>query len=222
MDQDSQIVQFTKFLQDRLRTVRADAVRKLARSGNSPVGTRNEDNFTYWFLRPQIENYFYDEIYSTLSLTDEEIRHGLLIEGYKHCPKFSNSPSLNQEHVFRKEDVKSNTAPDKWKSKDKLSQYRPSPDFGIKKPLPFCAVGEVEFFNKGNEVRARNEFYNACREAVFYLGAFRDVYDAAIVVVADATPTHAFTQAYNKLNPDLLRRFGKTTGIYPVIAELVK
>ena len=75
-------------------------------------------------------------------------------------------------------------------------------------------VGEVKYFTKGSPTLAVKELYNAARQAIFYLGAFQDRYDAAMLVVADASPEHTFIQGLELVKPELLDRFGAESNIY--------
>ena len=67
---------------------------------------------------------------------------------------------------------------------------------------------------KGSPAAAVKELYDAARQAMFYLGVFQDRYDAALVVVADATPEHAFLEGLKLIKPALLERFGPETNVY--------
>ena len=75
-------------------------------------------------------------------------------------------------------------------------------------------VGEVKFFRSGTPETAVKELYNAARQAVFYLGAFRGEYKQAVVVVADASEGHVFVEGVCRMNPGILERFGEETSIF--------
>lgn len=54
---------------------------------------------------------------------------------------------------------------------------------------------------------------------MFYLGAFSE-YTDALLIVADASPDHAFANSLNLLKDDLLTRFGEETNIHLCIIKL--
>ena len=72
----------------------------------------------------------------------------------------------------------------------------------------------MKYFTKGSPTLAVKELYNAARQAIFYLGAFQDRYDAALLVVADASPDHAFIKGLKLVRPELLDRFGPESNVY--------
>ena len=61
----------------------------------------------------------------------------------------------------------------------------------------------------------------AARQAVFYLGAFPGRYDAAMVVVADASAGHTFHKGRESLKPELIRRFGLESNVRLVTVKIV-
>jgi hypothetical protein len=193
--------------------------------GNSSAGTHShEELFTREFLCPAISRYFKSAIRNRLPLSDLEIEKGLGTEGFQNCPDFSFTPARQQPHFFTKSDIIKGKPPESWfkLSNAKLPRFQACPDFAIKDPLPFRAIGEVKFFKAPSKSKAISELYNATRQAVFYLGAFHKEYDNAILVFADATPNNVFRSAIKDLNEELIRRYGEETGIYLSVISLVK
>lgn len=218
------IKQFIEFVSDSLSDKGTlTKLEQLRRTGASSAGTHSaEELFTREFLCPTISRYFRNEIRNQLSLTDEQITRGLGTEGYQNCTGFGFTPARKQPHFFTKSDIVRSDPPPAWfkHSEKPLPKFQACPDFAIDQPLPFRAVGEVKFFKEGSKETAIRELYNATRQAVFYLGAFRQDYDAAILVVADASPEHVFKGALEDLRPELLSRYGEDTGIYLVTIGL--
>ncbi len=78
----------------------------------------------------------------------------------------------------------------------------------------------MKYFESGSTDHAIGELYNASRQALFYLGRFHKVFDSAMIVVADASPHHAFFEGLKLLKRDLLNRFGPDTNIYLLAIKL--
>jgi len=187
----------------------------------SHAGTRQEEVFTREFLCPSLACYFYVDHRSFLNLTDSEIASGLGTEGYKNAEGFGFTPARKERHLFTKADIVKPQIPRSWVA-DATKSYRNQacPDFAIRDPLPLSILGEVKFFRSGNLETALKELYNAARQAVFYLGAFRGEYKQAVVVVADASDGHVFVEGVRQMNPDILERFGEETSIFLSIISL--
>lgn len=185
-------------------------------SKTSTAGVRREEVFTREFLCPTIARYFYEIIRPELELSDDEIKSGLGTEGFQGCPGFGFTPSESRKQLFTKSDIIKNNPPESWfkTSEKQLSAFQPCPDFAITKPLPISVIGEVKFFTKGSPKLAVKELYNAARQAIFYLGAFQDSYEAALLVVADASPGHTFIKGLEMVRPELLDRFGPESNVY--------
>ena len=183
---------------------------------SSSAGSSREEVFTREFLCPSIARYFYKVVRPDLDLSEEEIKSGLGTEGFQNCPGFGFTPARLRRQLFTKSDIIKPTPPESWfkASKKKLSAFRPCPDFAINNPLPVSVVGEVKYFTTGSPTIAVKELYNAARQAIFYLGAFQDRYDGALLVVADASPDHSFIKGMELVKPELLDRFGSESNIY--------
>jgi hypothetical protein len=186
---------------------------RLIQNNQSLAGKRHEEVFTREFLCPIIAEYFYKEIRATLNLTDDEIAKGLGTEGFKNCPGFGFAPARKLPHLFTKSDIVKSTPPQGWIT-GAIPMYQACPDFAITRPLPVCVVGEVKYFKAGSQNKAIKELYNGARQAVFYLGSFIGEYRGVLLVVADASPDHAFVNALSGLQQDLLNRFGESTSVY--------
>jgi hypothetical protein len=189
---------------------------------SSTAGRVEENVFTREFLCPKIASYFYTEVRSTLGLDDEEeIRKGLGAEGHRHCEGFGFTPN-GKKHLFLKTDVIKSAPPKGWRTNDTapLTGKCPWPDFAIRHPLPLSVVGEVKFVKRGKTPAAVQHIYDAARQAVFYLGAFRGGYRDALIVLADATPERVVSEALATLRPELRGRFGPVTGIYLLVLSL--
>lgn len=184
----------------------------------SSAGTSREEVFTREFLCPSIVRYFYKVVRPDLDLSDEEIRSGLGTEGFQNCPGFGFTPARLRKQLFTKSDIIKAKPPESWfkAGEKKLSAFRPCPDFAIDHPLPVSVVGEVKYFIKGSPKVAVKELYDAARQAIFYLGAFQDRYDAAMLVVADASPDQSFIKGLELVRPELLERFGPESNVYLV------
>lgn len=78
----------------------------------------------------------------------------------------------------------------------------------IRRPPPLSPVGEVKCFTSDSPQAAVRELCNAARQAAFYLGAFHDLYQAALIVVADTLPNHSFFEGMKLVKSDLGQRFG--------------
>lgn len=183
---------------------------------SSSAGTSREEVFTREFLCPSIAKYFYKVVRHDLDLSDEEIKCGLGTEGYQNCPGFGFTPARSRKQLFTKSDIIKPKPPESWfeASEKKLSAFQACPDFAIGDPLPISVVGEVKYFTKGSPTLAVKELYNAARQAIFYLGAFQDRYDAALLVVSDASPDHSFMKGLELMKPELLDRFGPESNVY--------
>ncbi|MFC1776129.1 hypothetical protein ACFL3I_02155 [Pseudomonadota bacterium] len=182
----------------------------------STAGVSREEVFTREFLCPSIARYYYEVNRAKLDLSDDEIKSGLGTEGFQNCPGFGFTPAQSRTQLFTKSDVIKVTPPDSWfKASEKpLSAFQPCPDFAISDPLPISVIGEVKYFTKGSPKLAVKELYNAARQAMFYLGAFQDSYEAALLVVADASPDHSFIRGLELVRPELLERFGPKSNVY--------
>ncbi len=223
-DSKNEIEKFTEYLETAFvdQGILNDLMH-LKKSGRSSAGSHSiEELFTREYLCPAISKYFTDKIDSKLALSNIEIEKGLGTEGFQKCPGFSFTPARRQAHFFTKNDVIKSKPPLAWfKSSEKnLSKFQACPDFAIREPLPFNAIGEVKFFNNRLITSAIDELYNATRQAVFYLGAFRGEYDNAILVFVDATPARTFKEALKELRPELLERYGCETGVYLCVIGL--
>jgi hypothetical protein len=188
----------------------------------SMAGVRREEVFTREFLCPTIAKFFYDTTRSQSGLSDEAIRSGLGTEGFQNCPGYGFTPARRGKHLFTKSDIIKNTPPKSWMiaSSATLSAFQACPDFAISKKLPFSVVGEVKYYRSGTPVSAVKELYNAARQAIFYLGAFRGTYDSAMIVIADASKEHSFFGGMELVRPELIERFGTETGIHLVPIKL--
>lgn len=195
---------------------------KMVRERTSQAGTRREEIFTREFLCPTIARFFYETARPQLNLSEDAIRSGLGTEGYQNCPGFGFTPARHGQHLFTKSAIIENDPPKSWllASTAPLRAFQACPDFAISQPLPFSAVGEVKYFRSGTPASAVRELYNAARQAIFYLGAFRSAYDAAMVIVADASKEHTFFSGMQLVRPELLARFGPATGIHLVPIRL--
>lgn len=185
------------------------------RNHESLAGSRHEEVFTREFLCPAIAKYFYEEIRDALDLRDHEIQSGLGTEGFRNCRGFGFTPARKLPHLFTKGDIIKSTPPPGWlETNSPLPRYQACPDFAITKPLPVSVVGEVKYFREGSKKQAVKALYDGVRQVVFYLGAFRREYDNGLLVVADASPSHAFVRGVSGLHPKLVPRLGPDTGIY--------
>ena len=184
----------------------------------STAGVRREEVFTREFLCPSIARYYYEVVRSELDLSDDEIKSGLGTEGFQNCPGFGFTPAQSRTQLFTKSDIIKASPPDSWFKANikQLSAFQPCPDFAIADPLPISVIGEVKYFSKGSPTLAVKELYNAARQAIFYLGAFQDRYEAALLVVADASPDHSFIRGLELVRPELLARFGPESNVYLV------
>jgi len=199
-----------------------DSLERHIKNRSSSAGTRHEEVFTREFLCPVIRRFFYDHVRSELNLSDSEIRKGLGTEGFENCPGFGFTPGHRGPHLFAKLDIISARPPEAWfnASGKALPPFHACPEFAIRAPLPFSIVGETKFFRQGSPSKAVKELYDAARQAVFYLGAFPRSYDSAMIVIADASPDHAFHQGLDLLNPELWQRFGAKTGVHLVTVRI--
>jgi hypothetical protein len=199
-----------------------DPLEEIIRGRTSTAGTRHEEVFTREFLCPTIAKFFYEIAQPQLNLSEDAIKSGLGTEGYRNCPGFGFAPARHGQHLFTKSDIIKNDPPRSWlrNSKKPLPAFQASPDFAISKPLPFSVVGEVKYFRTGTPDSAVRELYNAARQAIFYLGAFRSDYDSAMVIVADASKEHTFFSGMQLVRSELMTRFGTETGIHLVPIKL--
>ncbi|MBU0495446.1 MAG: hypothetical protein KKA73_08690 [Chloroflexi bacterium] len=217
------IADLKSYIKDQLEALPVlERLERFIREGTSTAGTRHEEVFTREFLCPAIGRYFYEHVRSELRMSDDDIRAGLGTEGFKNCPGFGFTPARRRKHLFNKTDVIAPRPPTAWlaASGKSLPAFQSCPDFAIAKPLPFSVVGEVKYFKAGSSEIAVRELYNAARQAIFYLGAFHDLYDSAMIVVADASPGHAFHEGLVLIEPELLHRFGSETNIHLVAIKL--
>ena len=199
-----------------------DLLEEFIENKTSTAGVSREEVFTREFLCPSIAKYFYEVVRSELSLSNDEIKSGLGTEGFQNCPGFGFTPSKSRKQLFTKSDIIKPTPPDSWfkASEKRLTAFQPCPDFAIADPLPISVIGEVKYFTKGSPTVAVKELYNAPRQAIFYLGAFQDSYEAALLVVADASPDHSFIKGLEMVRPELLDRFGPDSNVYLVSVGL--
>lgn len=210
---------------DLQRTAIIDRIEELRRTGSSKAGKGHEGIFAYEFLYPAILRFFNEEVRGELNLSAEEIRKGLLAEGYEGYPGFSATPASKRKHLFTKSQVIKPSVPPSWKKErtaatKPLANFQACPDFAICSPLPFSVVGEVKYFALNSAESAIRMLYNAARQAVFYLSAFHNEYKSALIVVADGTPGHSFFKGLELLRPELLERFGEETDIHLVPIRL--
>jgi hypothetical protein len=189
--------------------------------GTSSAGTNREEIFTRDYLCPSMREYFRVEARSMLNLADDEIDKGLGTEGFTKCDGYSFTPAKMTRHILGKGDLAEPMPPSDWlkSGPDKLRNYQPCPDFAFHDPLP-RVVGEVKYFMGGSQDKALRDFYTVVKEAVFYLGVFNGVYDAALIVVADASEDSAMHKILDIIKPELLARFGDDSGIYLSIVRI--
>jgi len=185
----------------------------------STAGIRREEVFTRDFLCPALKDFFYPYS-SDLDLSDSGIQSGLGTEGYANANGFSFTPARERRHLFTKSEIVSSTVPSSWTDAGKPTRKQACPDFAIRAPLPFSLIGEVKFFKSESTNTALKQLYDAARQAVFYLGAFGGSYKDALIVVADASKTHAFSKGIDMLNPEIHKRFGEETNIYLSVISL--
>ena len=190
-------------------------LQKIITDKQSHAGTKPEAVFTREFLCRSLARYFYVDYRSSLDLTDSEIASGLGTEGYTNAEGFGFTPARKERHLFTKADIIKQQIPPSWIAGNaKARRNQACPDFAIRGPLPISILGEVKFFRSGTPETAVKELYNAARQAVFYLGAFRGEYRQAVVVVADASEGHVFVEGVRQMNPGILERFGEETSIF--------
>ena len=191
-------------------------VEQFVADGTSKAGKRREEIFTREFLCPAIAKYFYEHTRSELELSEEEICKGLGTEGFANCKGFGFTPAHKKLHLFRKGDIVSSEPPDPWytESKQQLPKFQACPDFAIGSPLPMTILGETKYFQNGTARAAVRQLYDAARQAVFYLGVFRDIYDSALIVIADASEDCSFHRGLALVRPDLLARFDEETKVH--------
>lgn len=197
-------------------------IEECVNSSISTAGTKSrEEIFTREFLCPTLASFFYDEVFDQLNLNENEIEKGLGTEGYKNVSGFGFTPARQGKHFFTKGQVISSEPPEAWykASKKRLTSYMACPDFALRSPLPLAIVGETKYFVKGSKEVAVRELYNDIRQCMFYLGAFNE-YTDALLVVADASPEHSFSKAFDLLNEDLVSRFGSDTNIHLCVINL--
>lgn len=176
--------------------------------GTSSAGGDLEAIFTKDYLCPAMRDYFMVEARSELDSNDDEIDKGLGVEGFTKCDGYSFTPAKKTRHILGKGDMSEPMPPADWlKSGSKtLRDYQPCPDFAFFDPLP-KVVGEVKYFRGGNEDKALKDFYAVVKEVIFYLGAFHGVYEAALIVIADASEDGAMYNMVGRLKSKLLARF---------------
>lgn len=217
------IYRFMDYVQKSLETRQIlTKLEKIIQEQSSKAGTRHEEVFTREFLCPTIADYFYKTIRSELLLNDDEIKKGLGTEGFQNCPGFGFTPASQIKHLFTKSDIIKSEPPVSWfpEFDRQLPHFQACPDFAITKPLPFSVVGEVKYFKSGSPSKVIKELYDAARQALFYLGTFHSKYDAAMIVVADASKNHGFHKVLQSMNYRLMERFGAGTDIYLLTVRL--
>lgn len=199
-----------------------EPLERMLKAKSSTAGSVRENVFTREFLCPAIAKFFYEECFASLNLPEKEIEKGLGAEGHRHCKGFGFTPN-GTAHLFHKGDVIRPTPPKEWLvDGEQLTGKSPWPDFAIRFPLPLSVVGEVKLFAKKSPSSAIQELYDAARQAIFYLGAFRGHYhyEDALLVVADVTENRVFTEGLARVKLGLLDRFGQRTGIHLLTLSL--
>lgn len=196
-------------------------IEKASVEGTSDAGKDLEGIFTKDYLCPTMRDYFMVKARPMLNKSNAEILAGLGVEGFTKCDGYSFTPAKKTRHILGKGDMSELMPPADWlKSRpDKLRDYQPCPDFAFYDPLP-RVVGEVKYFRGGNEQKALKDFYAVVKEVVFYLGAFHGIYDAALIVIADASEDSAMYNMLDIIKPELLARFGNDSGIYLSIVRI--
>jgi len=215
---------FKDFLETRFQNVPVvEPVNELARIGKP--STERENVFIREFLGPAIREFFRGH-----GFTAEQVKEGLSVEGLANSPGFGRTPARKAKHLFTKENVTHSTPPKAWlrTSDERLTQCQACPDFAIRNSLlELSLLGEVKYLTSTSPRAAVRELYNASRQAVFYLGAFRGAsdpttYDSAMVILADASRKEALTEGRALLKEQLFSdRYGPETGIYFVHITLV-
>lgn len=208
---------FKQYLRGRLQeeTVK-DALEGMVKAGGEFAGQNREEIFTKKFLCPRIRGFLCEHVRSELNLTAEEIYGGLGAEGFEKIPSFCFTPARKNKHLFTKSEVINSLPPRAWLRADQgvLPNYQACPDFAVRKPMPFAVVGEVKYFKSGSPEKAVTELYNASRQALFYLAAFHNVYESALLVFVDASRGESFFRGLDLIKPALLDRFGTETDIH--------
>lgn len=171
-----------------------------------------EEIFTKDFLCPAIADYFCSQS-KNLQLSKDRIEAGLGCEGSQTTPGFSFSPA-SENHLFTKSEFLNSMPPDSWFKGGNLSNKRAYPDFAIRKPLPCSILGEVKLIRSGNTKTAMSALYEAARQALFYMGAFKGQYEASMAVIVDASDEHLLQSTLELVSEGVLDRFNSTTNIY--------
>jgi hypothetical protein len=217
------IERFKKFLETDLQSSPIkERIEELKQKGISAGGKEREGIFRKEFFCESVRRFFYEEVRQELDLSQEKIKKGLGTEGWKKCPGFGFTPARQRKHLFTKSQVIKPFAPKSWRNanRETLTGCQACPDFAIRKPLPFTVVGEIKYFVVDSAESAVRELYDAARQAVFYLGAFPNEYESALIVVADASKNHSFFKGLELIKPELLKRFGVETDIHLVTIQL--
>ena len=225
------IEQLMEYLKQRLESYSVkDDVERRIRSSDTKVKKEREAIFTAYHLCPAIDSFYSEDMLGKVNCIENEVKLALGTEGfdkvYKRLPRFGFTPARKKKHLFLKSDIVCPKYPRAWRtdSNKSLPRYQACPDFAIKTPLLLVStLGEVNYFRSGTRERALTELYNVARQATFYLGAFNDEIDKyrrVLLVIADASPDHAFFQGLRLLKPSLRARFGEETNIHLLPLEL--
>ena len=189
---------------------------QLQNAGVSTAGRHSlEELFSREVLVPAFRRYFYEPNFMARhSFGAEDVKRGLGVEGFKNCEGFGFTPARKKTHILTKSDIVSPTPPNWWFEPDaKVLGNRPCPDFAMRAPLPFNAVGEVKYFTGKTEESARTMIYNAIRQAIFYLGAYAGEYSTAIVIIADGSEGGIARDVFGGAHPALLERLGEESRV---------
>lgn len=189
---------------------------------SSAGSSSKEEIFTREFLCPAISKYFYSTIFDTLSLRPEEIKKGLGAEGFKNATGFGYTPARKERHFFTKSEFVKTKPPQVWfNDQEKFpTRFQACPDFAIRNPLPFSALGEVKYFKKGGAEAAQRELFNGIRQSTFYLAAYRNEYDCVLLIIADESEDKVMKKCVDSLHEDIKSRFGMETGIFILVIGL--
>lgn len=108
-------------------------------------GGQQESFFSNNFIVPALLEYFLDHSFlKRHGLTELDARQGLAIEKSQHSAPGITSPQRKRPHLLLKSEAFTKTPPKCWFDTSlKPTDRYPSPDFIVRKPLPFNLVGEL-------------------------------------------------------------------------------
>jgi hypothetical protein len=189
-------------------------------AAKEPDNKKYEEIFTYLYIGKAIQAFHQiSSVRDRIGLEERQIRTGLAIEGSDKYELYGSAPGEGFSSLIKKSGGWRSSFCGSKKS-GKLPLNHPCPDFGLKRPLPFTAVGDVKYVRNGEVSDLLRSLYESIREMYLYLGMINlgqpePIYENAVLIVGDATEGNVLQEVIEKnTHRDFWARLNSTDSFY--------